>query len=133
MEHGDTGRSDVLHVLVLMQVAAGLLAMFGELLLMAGNPIYAVAPVAKAVALLLLAAKVGRGRRWAIIAMIVVQLGTVVGFWLGVVVGLLPWVDYTVNLVGLLMNLALPAAVAYLCASVLAARPAATIGQETLR
>jgi hypothetical protein len=37
----------VLHVLVLVQVAAGLLAMTGEIILMGGNPVYAVAPVLK--------------------------------------------------------------------------------------
>jgi hypothetical protein len=117
------GPADVLYVLVLVQVGAGLLAMVGELVVTGGRPAYAVVPLLHAAALLLLAAKVRRGRRWAMVTLLVLQVVGVAGFWLGVLAGLLKEVDATVNLVGVLMGLALPIAVCWLDARVLAATP----------
>ena len=110
MTRGDPGarervaRLDVVYVLCLMQVAFLLLAGLGELLLMGGNPAYLVLPVAKMVLLLVFATKVVKGRRWALVALIVLQVITLVGFGLQLVAGLLPMLDFTVNLVGLLTN-----------------------------
>jgi hypothetical protein len=58
------------------------------------------------------------------VALIVVEGITLVGFWLQVLAGLLPFVDFTVNLVGLITGVGMPAAVIYLCARLLAATKA---------
>lgn len=118
------GPADVIYVLTLLQVAAGLLAMLGELVLMGGSPLYLPIPLAKAVVLLVVAAKILRGRRWAMIAMIVNEALAVLGFWVGALIGLFPQLDHTVNLVGLLTGLALPVGITYLCATLLARTPA---------
>jgi hypothetical protein len=125
------GPADVVLVLTLLQVAAGLLAMLGELLLMGGSPLYLPAPLAKAVLLLVLAAKIMRGRRWAMIVMIVNQALAVVGFWAGALIGMLPQLDNTITLVGVLMGLALPVGITYLCATLIVRaprRPVARVG-----
>jgi len=116
----------VVYVVCLMQAAFVLLGGLGEMLIMGANPLYLVLPVAKMVLLFVFAAKVVSGRRWAMVALIVLQGMTLVGFWLQLGAGMLPWVDFTVNLVGLLTNLVLPAAVLYLCASMLARSRAAS-------
>jgi hypothetical protein len=71
------------------------------------------------VLLFVLAAKVVSGRRWALITLIVLQVVTLTGFWLQLVAGILPWIDFTVNLVGLITNVALPVGVVWLCVTVL--------------
>ena len=120
----DESRADVLYVLCLMQGAFLLLAGLGELLLMGGNPAYLLLPVAKLVLLLWLATKVVKGRRWAGYTLIVVQVVTLTGFQLQVVGGvLLPTLDFTLNLVVLLTNLALPLAVTCLAVQVLTRAP----------
>lgn len=113
------GVADVLRVLCLMQAAFLLLAGLGEVLMMGGNVAYLVAPVAKMVLLLVVVAKVAKGRRWATITLIVVQAMTLVGLTIQQLIGLLPGLDYSVNLVGLVSNLALPVTVIYLCALLL--------------
>jgi hypothetical protein len=120
----DESRADVLYVLCLMQGAFLLLAGVGELLLMGGNPAYLLLPVAKLVLLLWLATKVVKGRRWAAYTLIVVQVVTLTGFQLQVVGGaLIPALDFTLNLVVLLTNLALPIAVIALAVQVLTRAP----------
>ena len=109
------GAMDVVYVLCLLQAAFLLLGGLGEQLLMGGNPLYLVLPVAKTVLLLILATKAVKGRRWALIWLIVVQAITLGGFAIQLLAGLLPMVDFTVNLVGLLTNLAMPAAALWLC------------------
>jgi hypothetical protein len=116
----------VVFVLLLLQVGSGLLAGLGEVLLMGGNPAYLLLPLAKAALLGVLASRVAAGRRWAAIAVIVVQAVTLAGVGLSLTAGAIPAVGVTVNLVGLLMNVALPIAVIYLCATVLA-RPGAVV------
>lgn len=122
----DETRADVLYVLCLMQGAFLLLAGLGELLLMGGNPVYLLLPVAKLVLLLWLATKVVKGRRWAGITLIVVQAVTLLGYQVQLLGGaLLPMVDFTVNLVGLLTNLALPIAMIWLTVQVFTRVPSA--------
>jgi hypothetical protein len=107
---------DVVYVLCLMQVAFLVLGAVGEQLLMGGNPLYLGLPLIKVVLLFVFAAKAVRGRRWAMVALLVTQSVTVGGFVLQFVAGgLLPMLDFTVNLVGLLTNVGLPVAVAWLC------------------
>jgi hypothetical protein len=109
---------DVVYVLCLMQVAFLVLGAVGEQLLMGGNPLYLGLPLIKVVLLFVFATKAVKGRRWAMVALLVTQAITVGGFALQYVVGgLLPMLDFTVNLVGLLTNVGIPAAVAWLCVS----------------
>jgi hypothetical protein len=98
-------------VLALLQAALGLLAALGQLLFTGANPVYLVAPLARAVLLVVAAAS---GRRWGMVALLVLEGLSIVGFFLSGLVGLLPWVDTTVNLVGLLANLAVPAVMLWL-------------------
>jgi hypothetical protein len=98
----------------------GVLAALGLVMLM--GPAYLVVPALRAV--LLLVAAVALRRRWAEILLIVLEAVSVVGFWLSLAVGLTPWVDYPLNLVGLLTNLVLPGLVLYLAVWLLA-HPAA--------
>ncbi len=109
------GALDVVYVLSLIQVAFLLLAAVGEQLLMGGNPAYLVVPLIKIVLLLVFATKALRGRRWALRGLVVLQWITLVGFGLQLVGGLLPMVDFTVNLVVLITNVMLPVAVIWLC------------------
>lgn len=117
------GQADVVYVMSLLQGAFVVLAGLGELLLMHGNPFYLVLPVVKAVLLGVFAGRVVAGRRWAMVALIVVEGVTLVGFWLQVLASLLPFVDFTVNLVGLMTGVAMPLAVIYLCARLIAITP----------
>jgi hypothetical protein len=121
----DESRADVLYVLCLMQGAFLLLAGLGELLLMGGNPAYLVLPVAKLVLLLWLGTKVVKGRRWAGYTLVMVQVVTLTGFQVQVVGGAwIPALDFTLNLVVLLTNLALPIAMIALTVQVLTRGPA---------
>lgn len=115
-----SGHRQLLLVLALLQAAFGLLAALGQLLFVAGNPAYLAVPLLRA-ALLVTAAAVGR--RWGTVAIVVLEGLSVAGFWVSAAVGLLPWVDATITPVGLLANVALPGAMAYLAARLLAAAP----------
>jgi hypothetical protein len=116
------GPADVIYVLCLMQIAFLLLGGVGEQLMMGGNPAYLVLPVAKVVLLFVLATKAVTGRRWALVTLMILQSLTVAGFVLQLGAGLLPMVDFSVNLMVLLTNLAMPVAVFWLCV-VLLRRP----------
>ena len=113
---------DVVFVLLLVQAAAGLLASVGELVVM-GSPLYLAAPLLKAVAIMVIAGRVARGRRWALVAAVVAQWLGLLGLWFGLALGVLPGLDPTLTMVGLLTEVALPVAVIVLCAQLLAARP----------
>jgi hypothetical protein len=105
-------------VLVLLQSAGTVLAMLGQLLVNGGNPLYV--PVAAAHVIVLLVAVVHLGQRWAAVTVIIVQGLSFFGFWVSLALGLLlPWIAYPANLVGLLTNLMLPAALLYLAARTL--------------
>jgi hypothetical protein len=109
-------------VLVLLQGGTTLLAMLGELVVMGGNPLYL--PVALAHAALVIVAGAAIRRVWGAIVLLVLECFSVLGFWLSVLVGLLPWVVYPVNLVGLLTNLLIPGTLALLAIRSLADRGA---------
>jgi hypothetical protein len=108
------GPADVVYMLCLLQASFLLLGGLGEMLLMGGNPLYLIPPIAKMVLFFVLAAKIAAGRRWAMIVLVVVESITLFGFWIQVAAGALPWIDFTVNLVGLITNLAMPATLLYL-------------------
>lgn len=107
--------SDVVYVLCLMQGAFLLLAGLGEVLLMGGNPLYLVLPVGKLVLLCVFASHLSR--RWGLIGVLVLQAITLAGYWIQLLVGVLvPALDFTMNLVGLMTNLAMPVAIILICA-----------------
>ena len=125
-----SGHRQLLLVLALLQAAFGLLAALGQLLFVAGNPAYLAVPLVRA-ALLVTAAAVGR--RWGVLAILVLEGLSVTGFWVSALIGLLPWVDATVTPVGLLANVALPGAMTYLAARLLAAATPAPIAAAPAR
>src|SRR5689334_10885750 len=91
------GRAELTRLLLLMMAGFTLLAMFGEIVLMA-SPWYAVVPIGKAALLLVLARKVAALRRWAMITTVVVAALGLTGFMLSALVGLLPQLDHTLTL-----------------------------------
>lgn len=111
----------VAYVLVLIQVGTGLLAMIGELLFM-GNPVYALIPLLKSVALVLLAVLLASGRMWVPIALLCLEGLSLSGVGVSLLVGLLPGLDRTMTVSGLLTEVALPLTIAVLCAQLLPAR-----------
>jgi len=117
--------ADVVFVLLCLQAGLGLLGMVGLMLLM-GSPLHAAGSVLKAAALLWLAAKIVRGRAWALVATMVVEWAGVVAVWLGVLLGLLPGLTPAVTLAGLLTGVGLPVAIGWLCALRLATARRAT-------
>ena len=64
--------------------------------------------------------KVAAGRRWALVAMMVVQAAGLPGVWLGLVASLTPTLAGNVTLTGLLTAVAAPVAVILLCGRMLA-------------
>jgi hypothetical protein len=105
------GPAHVAYVLLLLQAALGVLATLGMILLMGGDPAYAVVGVGEPVLLAVLASRVARQRRWACYAVAVIEGLAVLGYQLNLLVGIAPQVDVTVNLVGLLTLVGLPVAV----------------------
>jgi len=110
------GPADVVYVLLLLQAAMGLLPVLGLVLIMGGNPVYAVVPSIKPVLLLVLARGVVRGWRRAPGFVIAVESISLAGHGLNLLVGFLPQADVTVNLVTVLSNVALPLVLIALCA-----------------
>jgi hypothetical protein len=106
------GYAQLAYVLVLLQAGLTTLATLGQLVVMGGNPAYLPVPLVHTV-LLLVAGSMIR-RRWAAVTLVALESLSLLGFWLSVLVGLLPWVEYPVNLTGLLTDVALPAVVLFL-------------------
>jgi hypothetical protein len=92
----------------------------GLVVVMGFNPWYAVLPALQCVFLVILGEFVGRARAWALIATIIAEGFALAGWVVQVLLGLLPPVDFTVNLVGLLTMVGLPVAATVLCARGLA-------------
>lgn len=119
-ESGDD-RSTVVVVLLLLQGAIGLVAGLGLLIFTGGNPLAIVSGFGRPVLLFGLAAAAARGtppasgypagRRWTRKATIVVEALSLASFFASAVIGLLGEVDFTINLVTLITNVALPVAV----------------------
>jgi hypothetical protein len=115
-------RAELARLLLLMAAGMTLLAMFGEIILM-GSLIYAAVPVIKAASLMLLARKVAALRRWAMVATIVLSGMTLGGFTISTLIGLLPQLDHTVTMTGLVTEVALPLVLIVLSAQLLATNP----------
>jgi hypothetical protein len=116
------GYAQLGYVLVLFQGSLTLLAMFGQVVVAGGNPLYLPIPLLHTV--LLLAAGSNIRRRWAACTLIALESLTLLGFWLSVLIGLTPWVVYPVNVTGLITDAVLPAAVLFLALWSLAHRRA---------
>ena len=128
------GRRDVIAVLVLIEVAAGLLAALGQALFMA-SPLFLAVPVLKTVLLLVVSNRLVRGRRWAVVTMLVAHTLAIVGFGFGLVLGATPWFTASVTLTGLLTGLGVPLAVLWLCVRLLRSgseRPAGPVAGSPL-
>jgi hypothetical protein len=110
----------VAKALLTVQAGFGLVGTLGLVVVMGFNPWYAVLPGLYTVFLVILGEFVGRARAWALTAAIIAEGFALAGWVLQVLVGLLPPVDFTVNLVGLLTMLGLPIAATVLCARGLA-------------
>jgi len=114
------GYPQLAYVLVLLQAGLTTLAMLGEVMVMGGNPLYLPVPLAHTVLLVVAGSNIRR--RWGAITLTVLESLSLLGFWLSVAIGFLPWVVYPVNLTGLLTDLALPASVLFLALWSLARR-----------
>jgi hypothetical protein len=118
-----TGRHEVAFVLLVLQASAGILGALGLLVLM-GSPLHAVPALAGPAVQLVLAAFVVRERRWAWALVVAMEILFVYSFVANGALGLLPEVDLTLTLTGLLTRIALP--IALICLAILAlAAPAA--------
>ncbi|HEY7466116.1 MAG TPA: hypothetical protein VIB47_05430 [Dehalococcoidia bacterium] len=106
----DDSRLEVAHVLLLLQGAMGLLSGAAMLLFMGGNPI--ALPLALGVPLLLfvLAAGVVRRWRWARKTAVILQSIILLAFVVSFLLGLLAQLDFSINLMTLITNVALPVA-----------------------
>jgi hypothetical protein len=116
------GRAELNRMLLLISAGFTLLAMFGEIVLMA-SLWYAALPIGKSILLLVLARKVAALRRWAFIATIVVAALGLTGFVFSSLVGLIPQLDHTITLTGLITQIALPITLIVLSAQLLIATP----------
>jgi hypothetical protein len=106
----DDSRLEVAHVLLLLQGAMGLLSGAAMLIFMGGNPI--ALPLALGVPLLLfvLAAGIVRRWRWARKTAVILQSIILLAFVVSFLLGLLAQLDFSINLMTLITNVALPVA-----------------------
>ena len=116
------GYAQLGYVLVLFQAALTILAMFGQVIVMGGNPLYL--PISFIHTVLLIVAGSNLRRRWAAVLLIVLESLSLLGFWASLAIGMTPWVVYPVNLTGLITDVALPAVVLFLALWSLAERRA---------
>ena len=116
----DRGGHLVVKALLTLQTGLGLLGTLGMVVIMGFDLRYALLPGLHSVVLLVLAGFAGRRRGWALTATIVLEGFALAGWLVQVLLGLLPQIDFTVNLVGLLTMLGLPVVVVVLCATCLA-------------
>jgi hypothetical protein len=110
------GLGEVAFVLLVLQASAGLLGALGVVALMA-SPVHAVVALVGPVAQLTLAGFVARGRRWAWAVVVAMETVFVYALVLNGALGLVPQIDMTITLTGILTRLALP--VALICLGVL--------------
>jgi hypothetical protein len=104
----------VVLVLVCIQIGAGVLAMLGELLFMGGNPLYILEPLVRTVVTAILAGLMHR-KQGALFGLMAMQVISLAGFTISAGLGLVPQLEFTPTLTGLLTGLALPAAILVLC------------------
>jgi hypothetical protein len=120
------GRAAVGSVLLFIQAALGILATLGMVVIMHGRMVYAVFPMLHVALLLVIASGVARGWRWTWWAAVVVESLSLTGYLVNLWLGLLPQVDVTLTLVGLLTTVGLPVAVLWQAVRLLEADLCAT-------
>jgi hypothetical protein len=109
----------VVFVLLLVQSGAILLAMLGELLFMGGLPFYAIAPVIRVILTFVCAALILRNQRGGAIGALALQAVSLIGFALSAVAGVLPQIDFTPTLTGVVTGVVLPVVVIVYCGHLL--------------
>jgi hypothetical protein len=107
MRSSGSGRDDVGFVLLVLQASAGVLGALGLGVIM-GSPLHVVPALIGPVAQVVLAVHVARGKRWAWAVVIAMETVFVYAVAAGGLLGLLPQLQVTPTLTGLLMRLALP-------------------------
>jgi hypothetical protein len=130
----DASRLEVVHVLLLLQAAFGVLSGGVMLLFSGGNPLAIPVALGTPLLLIVLAAGVVRRWRWARRTALVVQWLVLLAFALSFLLGLFKEVDFSINLLTLITNVLLPISILRLLrrrrgaadADVPAANPAAT-------
>ena len=104
-----SGRGQVGFVLLVLQASAGVLGVLGVLVL-TGSLVHALPPLIGPVLQVVLAAHVARGRRWAWAVTIAMETVFVYAFAANGLAALVPQLQLTVSVTGLLMRLGLPVA-----------------------
>lgn len=94
-------------MLLVLQASAGVLGALGLAVLM-GSPLHAVPALIGPVAQVVLALHVARGKRWAWAVVIAMETVFVYAVAAGGVLGMIPQLEVTPTLTGLLMRIALP-------------------------
>ena len=132
VERDDASILEVLHVLLLLQGAIGVLGGLAMLLFMGANPLVMPISLGTPILLFVVAAGMVRRRRWAFKAARVVQILLLVGFALSFLIGLLAAVDFSINLLTIITNVVMPFAMIRLLrrSSNLMARPESLPGVE---
>jgi hypothetical protein len=113
----------LLYVAALFEGGELLLAGAGQSLAMGGSPLYVAAGAVLAIGYAVAAGATVRGRRWGRRTLVSAEWVRLAGFAASLLAGLLPWVDSTVTVAGLLDGVALPIAVIVLARRVLPPAP----------
>jgi hypothetical protein len=106
----DESRLEVAHVLLLLQGAMGLLSGAAMLIFLGGNPIALPLALGGPLLLFVLAAGIGRRWRWARKTAVILQSIILLAFVASFLLGLLAQLDFSINLMTLITNVALPVA-----------------------
>jgi hypothetical protein len=112
--------------MLLLQGSIGLLAGLAMLLFMAGDPLALPVTLGTPLLLFVVAAGVMRRWRWAFSVATTIQALTLLGFIASFLLGLLEVVDFSVNLLTLITNVAMPVVLIRLLRSVMPAAKART-------
>jgi hypothetical protein len=107
----DVSRLEVVHLLLLLQGAMALLSGVAMLLFMGGNPLGMPLTLGVPVLLFVLAAGTVRGWRWARSVTLGVQYLTLLGFVVSALLGMIPALGFSLNLMTLTTNVVLPVSV----------------------
>lgn len=107
-EGPDTSSLDMVHVLLLLQGALLLMSGVAMLIFMGGNPLAIPMSLGVPILLFVLAAGVVRRARWARRVTVIVQVMTLLGFVASAMFGLIAALDFSLNLLTLITNIALP-------------------------
>jgi hypothetical protein len=110
-ETAEASRAEVVHLLLLLQGGMALLSGAVMLLFMGGNPLVMPLTVGVPLLLFVLAAGTVRDWRWARRVTLGVQYLTLLGFVASAVLGMIPALGFSLNLMTLITNVVLPVSV----------------------